>query len=279
MSMYTTVGLVVGAVAAMAGVVGAVGVTGSAAGAIRTERVEYRHGDSVLEGVVAYDDAAKEPRAGVLVCPEWWGNNAYAERRATMLAELGYVALAIDMYGKGKVTTDPKQAAEWAGQVFSDNAALRARAAAGLEVLASRKDVDKTRLAAIGYCMGGTVALELARSGLKHTENLKAVVAFHASTIAAGDAKDNANIKGTVMICHGQDDFFVKPEQIPAFHEQMKAAQVDYVFISYGGAVHAFTNPDADKAKIDGVKYDAAADRRSWEAMRALFAEKLAAKW
>ncbi len=257
--------------------IGVLAMTHSTRAEIKTERIAYVVSGVTYEGVLVFDSAVKGRRPGVLVCHEWWGCNDYAQKRATMLAEQGYVAFALDMFGKGKTTREAKQASEWAGEVFKDNATLRARAAAGLKILAERPETDPSRLAAIGYCMGGTVALELARSGLAHTANLKAVVAFHASTIAAANPADNANIKGSVLICHGQEDFFVKPEQISGFHEQMKAAKIDYQFISYGHAVHAFTNPAADKAGIDGVKYDAAADRRSWAAMTDLFNEKLAA--
>ncbi len=247
-----------------------------AGAAIKTERIEYTAGDTMCVGVLVYDDAATEPRPGVLVCHEWWGNNAYAAKRATMLAERGYVAFALDMYGGGQTTTDPKVAGEWAGKLYADGQVVRMRAAAGLKVLAESKRTDASRLAAIGYCMGGTVALELARSGLEHTAHLKAIVPFHASTIAAKNADDNTNIKGSVLVCHGADDFFVPPEQITGFHAQMKGAGVDYQFLSLGGAVHSFTNPDADAFKIDGVKYHAAADRRSWSAMLGLFDETMA---
>jgi dienelactone hydrolase len=241
----------------------------SALAGVKTERIEYKVGDKTFEGVLAYDDQtpADSKKPGVLVCHEWWGCNDYAEMRAKKLAELGYVAFALDMYGKGTVTKDPKQAGEWSGQVMSDPKVLAERAAAGLKVLAEHARVDGKRLAAIGYCMGGTVALELARSGRPHTEDLKAIVTFHASTIAAKDAASNANIKGSVLICHGADDGFVKPEQIEQFYEQMKAAKIDFQFVSYGGAVHSFTNPDADKFNIPGVKYNIAADKRSWAAM------------
>lgn len=245
---------------------------------IVTQRIEYKHGDTVLEGVLAYDDAAKEKRPGVLVCHEWWGMNAYAEKRATMLAELGYVAFALDMFGKGKTTEDAKQAGAWAGEVFKDNANLRERAALGLKQLAESDKVDPTRLAAIGYCMGGTVALELARSDKPHTADLKAVVAFHASTVSAAKADDNANIKGTVLICHGAADNFVKPEELPAFEKQMADAKVDYMLVSYAGAKHAFTNPNADKHTDLGVAYQKTADERSWGHMQSLFQSTLASK-
>ena len=246
--------------------------------AVKTEKIEYTVGDTKFVGLLAYDDAAKDARPGVLVCHEWWGNNAYAAKRAAMLAELGYVAFALDMYGAGQTTTDPAVAGEWAGKLYADPANARLRAAAGLKVLAENKQTDPTRLAAIGYCMGGTVALELARSGLPHTEHLRAIVPFHASTIAAKNADDNKNIKGAVLVCHGADDGFVQPQQITDFHAQMKAAGIDYAFLSLGNSVHSFTNPDADSFKIEGVRYNAAADRRSWSAMLNLFTESFAPK-
>ncbi len=245
---------------------------------VKVEHVKYTSGGTTFEGVLAYDDAVSEKRPGVLVCPEWWGRNEYSDTRAKQLAALGYVAFAIDMYGDGKTTTDPKQASEWAGKVNSDPKEMRARAGAGLKVLAENAKVDNTKLAAIGYCMGGTVALELARSGQPHTEHLRAVVPFHASTIAAKNPEDNKNIKGSVLVCHGQDDTFVKPEQIENFHKQMKDAGIDYEFVSFAGAVHAFTNPAADSFNVPGIKYNEKADRRSWAAMKELFEEVFGAK-
>lgn len=245
--------------------------------AIKTERIEYKSGDTTMRGVLAYDDAAKpdEKRPGVLVCHEWWGCNDYSESRAKQLAELGYVAFALDVYGDGKTTVKPDDASAWLGKVMSDKKTLRERAAAGLKVLAESKRVDASRLAAIGYCMGGTVALELARSGLPHTSDLRAIVCFHTSTIAAESPADNKNIKGEILICHGGADTFVKDDQIENFKKQMTAAGIKYTFEAYPGAVHAFTNPDADKFGIDGVKYNAEADKKSWDAMKALFATKL----
>ncbi len=254
----------------------------TAQAAIQTKAIEYKAGDTTLVGLLAWDDAitSKSPAPGVLVCPEWWGNNEYAHSRAKQLAELGYVALAIDMYGKGedgkaKTTSDPKVAGEWAGSVCKDPKVLIERVTAGYNALTSQAIVDAKNTAAIGYCMGGTIALSLARTGA----DLKAVVAFHASNIAAsgdeaGALAANGKIKATVMICHGQDDTFVKPGELDTFHAQMKAAKVDYVLSSYSGAVHAFTNPKADDYKVPGVAYNKNADRRSWDAMAMLFEEK-----
>jgi len=249
---------------------------------IQTKAIEYKAGETTLVGFLAWDDAvtSKAPAPGILVCPEWWGNNEYAHSRAKQLAELGYVALAIDMYGKGedgkaKTTSDPKVAGEWAGGVYKDPKVLAERVTAGYNTLTSQAIVDAKNTAAIGYCMGGTIAMSLARTGA----DLKAVVAFHASNISAsGDAAAafaaNEKIKATILICHGQDDEFVKPGELDTFHAQMKAAKVDYVLSSYSGAVHAFTNPKADDYKVPGVAYNKNADRRSWDAMKALFVEK-----
>lgn len=252
--------------------------TSAALAEIQTKNIEYQVGSDTFVGVLAWDDAlAKDssPVPGVLVCPEWWGNNEYSQSRARQLAELGYVALAIDMYGKGedgkpRTTTDPKQAGEWSGAVMKDAKVRDARVTAGLKALTDQKMVDKQRVAAIGYCMGGSVAMALARTGA----DLKAVVAFHASTVSAQDEAQNRNIKGTVLVCHGQDDAFVQPGELDKFHKQMKDAKIDYALYSYSGAVHAFTNPNADKAGVPGVAYNKNADHRSWEAMKALFEEK-----
>ncbi len=251
--------------------------TASACGAIQSKTVEYKVGDRAFEAFVVYDDAKATPtnkQPGILVCPEWWGNNEYARTRARQLAELGYVAVSIDLYGKDdgklRLTTNPEEAGKWAAEVSGIPGAIRERAAAGYKVLTSLPQVDPTRTAAIGYCMGGTVALELARTGVP----LNAVVTFHTSTIAAKEPADNKAIKASVLVCHGQDDAFVSDEQIKSFHSQMKDAGVEYQFASYSGAVHSFTNSGADAFKIPGVAYQKAADHRSWESMQALFREK-----
>lgn len=236
--------------------------------AIRTEKMVYRQGDTELVGFLAYDDAVTGRRPGVLVAPEWWGLNDYAKRRAEQLASLGYVAFALDMYGKGKTTTDPKEAGRLAGTFRSDRQLMRARALAGLDVLKGRPQVDPARLAAIGYCFGGTVVLELARSGA----DLKGVVSFHGG-LATPNPADAKNIKGKVLVLHGADDTFESPAEIAAFQEEMRQARVDWQMVYYGGAVHSFTNPDADRAGIKGVAYNEAADRRSWRAMLDFFAE------
>ena len=249
----------------------------SARAEIQHAAIEYEHAGDVLEGHLYWDDAranAQKEAPGVVVCPEWWGTTQYPRDRARQLAELGYVAFAIDMYGKGLTTDDAEVAKKLSGAVMGDLEYLRGRARAGYDVLAARAEVDKGRIAAVGYCMGGTVALELARSGA----DLDAIVVMHASQLLArGDDKsalaDNARIRGTLTVCHGLDDGFVPAADLPKFHAQMKAAKVDYQFAAYAGAQHAFTNPDADRHEIPGVAYHAKADARSFELMKSSLAE------
>ncbi len=245
------------------------GISPARAG-VKTEVVEYRQGDVVLEGYLAYDDSFKGKRPGVVVAHEWFGQTSYERKRAEQLARLGYVAFAIDMYGKGVRAKDGKEAAALAGKYMGDRKLMRARAAAGLDVLRSRPETDPTRLAAIGYCFGGTTVLELARSGA----DLAAVVSFHGglSTPTPDDAR---NIKAKVLALHGADDPLVPMQQVVAFQEEMRKGKVDWEFISYGGAVHRFSNPAAGNDPSTGLAYNEKADRRSWEAMKVFFAETL----
>ncbi|MCC6406003.1 MAG: dienelactone hydrolase family protein [Planctomycetes bacterium] len=240
---------------------------------LRTQSITYQHDGVELEGFLVWDASkatAQAPQPGVVVCHEWWGNSQYAHERAKKLAELGYVAFALDLYGKGKLTGDAKQAQAWSGELYGNVELLRGRAKAGYDVLAKQPQVDATRIAAIGYCMGGTVALELARAGAP----LRAIVPFHASKLSSlGTADDNARITATITVCHGGDDAFVSTEELAKFVAEMKAAKLDYQFLSYAGAVHSFTNRDADKYGIPGVAYDAKADARSWEHMKLALAE------
>jgi len=243
-------------------------VATGAEAAVHTEKVAYRHGTVELTGFLAYDDALTAKRPGVVVVHEWWGLNDFAKGRAEELARLGYVAFAVDMYGSGKVTSDAKEAGQLAGAFRSDRGLMRSRAAAGLDVLRGRTQVDPTRLAAIGYCFGGTVALEMARSGA----DLKGVASFHGG-LATPNPADARNIRGKVLVLHGADDSFESPAEIAAFQEEMRQGGVDWQMNYYGGAVHSFTNPDAGKAGIKGVAYNGAADRRSWQALQDFFAE------
>ncbi len=235
---------------------------------LRTESVEYQDGNVLLKGYLAYDDAVKGKRAGIAVVHEWWGLNRYIEKRTEDLAKLGYIAFAIDMYGKGENTTDRQKAGQLSGIYTKDRSLMRKRAETGLEVLKNHKLTDPGRIAALGYCFGGMTVLELARSGA----DLKGAVSFHGGldTPNPGDAK---NIKGSVLVLHGADDPFQPREKVEAFQDEMRGAGVDWEMNIYGGAQHSFTNPDADRFGIKGVAYNKKADERSWEAMKTFFRE------
>jgi dienelactone hydrolase len=230
--------------------------------------VAYKDGNTALEGCLVYDDAVKGPQPLVLVVHEWWGLNDYAKGRARQLAELGYVAFAVDMYGKGVLAKDSKEAGALAGKLRSDRPAMRKRILAALEAVKSNARVDPRRIGAIGYCFGGTVALELARSGA----DVACVVSFHGGLEAQNPA-DGKNIQCKVLVLTGADDRSVPTTQIAAFEEEMRQAKADYQIVLYGGAVHAFTNPASGSDPSTNVAYNAAADRRSWRAMRDFFAE------
>jgi dienelactone hydrolase len=242
----------------------------TASAAIKTEMIQYKDHDAVLEGMIAYDDASTAKRPGVLVVHEWWGLNDHAKNSAKKLAELGYVAFAADMYGKGITTDDPAAAGNLSGALKGDRPAFRHRAQAALDTLSAFKFTDSAKLGAIGYCFGGTTVLEIARSGAP----VKGVVSFHGA-LATPNAEDARNITCKVLVCHGADDPFVPAKEVAAFKKEMVDAKVDYKFIAYPGAVHSFTNPDADRHGLDGAKYNAAAAEKSWNDMIAFFAEVL----
>lgn len=241
----------------------------SAQAKIVAKAVPYEDGGVPLEGYLAYDDSAKGKVPGVLVVHEWWGLNDYVKGRARQLAALGYVAFALDMYGKGVVATDAKKASALAGQ-FYGSPLMATRARAGLDVLLNTGIVDPSRVAAIGYCFGGSTVQALAYSGAP----LAGIVSFHGGLIPVpGDAP--AKTKAKILICHGAADPFAKKEQIDAFQAAMKAGRFDWEFISYPGAVHAFTNPGADDLarlnNLSGIGYNAAADKESWRDMLEFF--------
>lgn len=239
-----------------------------------TRSVEYRDGDTVLEGYLAFDPARDQvdgkavQRPAVIVVHEWWGLNDYAKHRARMLAELGYVAFAADIYGKGIVATTPAEAGKLATGYKSDRAALRGRINAALATVKKMANVDPKRVACIGYCFGGTTALELARSGA----DVAGVVSFHGG-LGSPTPEDAKNIKGRALVLHGDADPFVPQPEIGGFLDEMRSAKVDFQFISFGGVVHSFTNPEADALNMDGAKYNAQADQRSWEYMKSFFNE------
>jgi dienelactone hydrolase len=236
--------------------------------AIVTQTVEYADGSTPLEGYLAYDNSFTGRRPGVLVVHEWTGPGEYIKKRAEELAALGYVALAVDMYGRGVRPRNADEAATEAAIYRRDRQLMRRRILAGLDFLKNNDIVDTTRIAAIGYCFGGGVVLELARSGAA----VVGVVSFHGNLDTPNPA-DADNIKGKVLVLHGADDPHVPPEQVAAFEKEMREAKVDWQLIIYGGAVHGFTNPASGNDPSKGVAYNAAADRRSWEAMRQFFRE------
>ena len=236
--------------------------------------VEYEHAGTRLEGLLAYDDAktAKGKLPGVLVIPEWWGLNAYVKGRTQQLAAMGYVAFAVDMYGKGVVTEDPKKAGELAGP-FQGKPLMAERAHAGLEQLLKTGLVDPKKVAAIGFCFGGSTAQALAYGGAP----LAGIVSFHGGPVNA-PASAAGSVKAKFLLLNGADDPMVKPEARAALEKSLEDAKVDYQSVDYSGAVHAFTNPDADRlAAAGGMKgmigYNETAARRSWKAMQVFFEE------
>lgn len=240
----------------------------SALAVLRTQVVEYKQGDTVLEGYLAYDDAITTRRPGVMVVHEWTGIGDYVKKRTEQLAQMGYVAFAADIYGKGIRPSNPKEAGAQAAIYRGNRPLLRDRANAGLAVLQKNPLVDANRIAAIGYCFGGGTVLELARSGAP----VAGVVSFHGNLDTPNPA-DAKNIKGKVLVLHGAIDPYVPPAQVAAFEKEMNEAGVDWQLISYGGVVHSFTNPEAGNDKSKGAAYDALADRRSFAAMKVFFDE------
>jgi len=238
---------------------------------IRGETVEYMSGDTVLKGYLAYDDAVEGKRPGVLVVHEWWGLNDYARERARMLAKLGYTALAIDMYGDGKTADHPDGAKQFSSAVYQNWESGKARFMKGLELLRSQPTVDPERIAAIGYCFGGGIVLNMATAGT----DLDAVVSFHGALGAVKPAKPG-EVKARVLVLTGAADPFVPAEAVAKFEQEMDAAGAKYQVVSYEGAKHSFTNPGADEVgKKFGLplEYNAEADKKSWQAMQDLFKE------
>ena len=235
-----------------------------------TRIVDYTVDKSAMRGYLAYDDAAKEQRPGVLVVPEWWGLDDYAKRRARELAQMGYVAFAADLYGGGKVTSDPREAEAWSSALQTSPLSLALRAKPALDTLRRQPQTDPERLAAVGFCFGGTTVLQLAYAGA----HLRTVVAFHAGLIAP-DSDQAHRIRASMLILDGADDPFVKPEVVEAMGKALATVHVDYEMATYGHARHAFSDPDADRHHLQGVAYDARAERRSWATMKAFLAEQL----
>jgi dienelactone hydrolase len=239
----------------------------SASAALVEKSVEYQQDGVTLEGFHVYDDAVTGKRPAVLVIHQWTGLTDYEKMRARMLAELGYNVFAADIYGKG-IRPVPPAAGQEAGKYKSDRDLFRGRLKAGLEVLQKDERTDPAKIAAIGYCFGGTGVLELARGGA----DIAGVVSFHGGLDpAAGKSAAKDGVKARVLVLHGAVDPFVPPVQVEAFKREMKAAGADLTFVAYDGAVHAFTQKMAGDDPSKGAAYDEKADQASWEAMKTFF--------
>ena len=235
---------------------------------IKTENVSYSADSVTMNSFVAYNDSSETKRPVVLVVPEWWGLTDYAKGRAKQLAELGYLAIALDFYGNGTVADNPKTAGEMAMPFYKDASKAKARFDAALAKIKTFKQADTNNIAAIGYCFGGAQVLNMARLG----ENLKGVVSFHGNL--AGVPVNKELLKAKILVCHGADDQFVKKEEVDAFRKSMDSIHADYKFIAYPGATHAFTNPastETGKKYKMPIAYNAAADSSSWNEMKIFF--------
>ncbi len=240
----------------------------AASAEITTERIEYRQGETVLEGFVVYDTALKGKNPGVVLVHDWMGVGDYVKMRAEQMARLGYVAFVADIYGKGVRPKNQQEASEQAGIYRANRPLLRARAQAAVDQLKSRDLVDVRRVAAIGYCFGGGTVLELARSG----SDLAGVISFHGN-LDTPNLADARNIKARVLVLHGADDPYVPAAAVQAFEEEMRAAKVDWHMVVFGGAVHAFSQKGAGDDPSRGAAYNASADRRSFAYMLDFFKE------
>jgi dienelactone hydrolase len=243
-------------------------LSGAAHAAVQGKTIEYRDGKTVLQGYIAYDDAIQGQRPAVIVVHDWLGVSAFTRERAETLAKMGYVALAADIYGKGVRPKDAAEAMAQVGIYKGNRPLLRARANAALKTLLAQPQTDPKRVAAIGYCFGGTTALELARSGA----SLAGIVSFHGG-LDTPTPQDARQIKGKVLALTGADDPHVPANQVAAFENEMRDARVDWQLVAYGGAVHAFAVPTAGTDTTKGAAYNPSADRRSWQAMKDFFAE------
>ena len=238
-------------------------------GEVRTETVIYHDGSTELEGFVAWDpERVGEGAPGILVVHQWLGLTDHERERCQRLARMGYVAFAVDVYGRGARPANVQEAPAAAGKFKQDRALLRKRLNLGLDQLRSRPGVASGKLAAIGYCFGGTGALELARSGA----DIQGVVSFHGG-LDSPAPEDGKNVRAKLLVLHGADDPFVAEKDIQAFKAEMNAAKVDWQMVYYSGTVHSFTQPMAGNDNSKGAAYNADSDRRSWRAMRAFFGE------
>jgi dienelactone hydrolase len=245
---------------------------GAADAAIKEEPVTYKDGVTTMKGFVVYDDASTARRPGVIVVHEWWGITKHVRDEARKLAGQGYTAFVADMYGDGKTADNPKDAGALSGEVLKNPAAMRSRFNAAWETLAHHATVDAKKIGAIGFCFGGSVVLDMARVGT----NLAGVAAFHAGLGAAGPQAAPGKVTAKVLVLNGADDPFIKPDSVADFKKEMESAKVDYRYVNYPGAVHAFTNPEAtEKGKQFNLPlaYNAEADKQSKAEMGKFFAE------
>ncbi len=235
---------------------------------IKEEAVSYTAGGLTMNSFVTYDESSDKKRPAVLVIPEWWGLNDYARGRAKQLAELGYIAIAVDFYGNGTTADNPDTAGKLAMPFYKNPQLAKSHFDAALAKLKSFPQTDTARIAAIGYCFGGSQVLNMARLG----EDLKGVVSFHGNL--AGVPADKKLLKAKILVCHGEADQFVKPAEVAAFIKEMNTIGADYTLKTYPGATHAFTNPNStavgEKFKMP-IAYNAAADAASWKEMRTFF--------
>ncbi len=248
----------------------------AAQAAVQGKEVSYQANGTTLKGYLAYDAAIKGRRPAVLVVHEWWGHNGYARKRADMLAGLGYTALAVDMYGDGKQANHPDEAGKFATEVSKNMPLARARFEAGMQLLRKQKTVDAGRMAAIGYCFGGAVVLNMARMGV----DLRGVASFHGS-LGTGNPAQPGKVKARIISFTGEDDPMIPADTVAAFRKEMESAGADFKVVTYPGVKHSFTNPDADELGRRfnlPLAYNAAADQDSWQQatvfMREIFATR-----
>jgi dienelactone hydrolase len=242
-------------------------LAGVARADVRTKTIEYRQGDTPLQGFLAWDDSAKGKRPGVLVVHEWWGENEHARNQAVRLAKAGYVGFALDMYGKGKVATHPKDAQAFMEEATRAPTVVRARFDAAMAVLKSQPQVEASKIGVVGYCFGGGVALQMAREGA----DVEAVATFHGFLAPHGELARKGKVKPRILVATGGADPMVPKEQVEAFEKEMRDAGANFEVVTYPNAKHSFTNPDAGKAGMEGLAYDADADRTSWKAAMQMF--------
>ncbi len=237
---------------------------------LKEENVTYKADGVTLKGFIVYDESQTGKRPAILVVHEWWGLNDYARSRARQLAALGYVAMAVDMYGDGKTAANPQQAQEMASPFYKDPQLAKTRLDAAIKKVKEYKQTDASNVAAIGYCFGGSVVLNSARLGA----DLRGVVSFHGGLSGAPASKEL--LKAKVLVCHGEADKFVTQKDVDAFKHEMDSIGTSYTFKSYANATHAFTNPDATQTgkKFNmPIEYNAAADKASWTDMQTFLAD------